>query len=180
MRMTTFPPRVRQRGMAGLGQWESLIPVAASLLSKGGSGGGGGGAPGVAVTTTVSPTIQTQINPQISPVFQQSYMPSNSGMTAGTSQFQPTEQSAPRTPGSSSSYIPNAYGEPMPSVLDPSTYTPPGIFAQGGQRPGSTNWTMWIIGGIAVLAAVFLLTGRKSHSEHSERVSEKAREADRD
>ena len=42
----------------------------------------------------VSPVIQTQISPQISPAFQQAFQPSNSPMTAGTSQNMPTSQAA--------------------------------------------------------------------------------------
>lgn len=179
MRMTQTPRFRRQRGsLNGLGQWEALIPIAASYLSKsggGGGGGGGGGAMPISVSTTVSPTIQTQVSPQISPVFQQSYMPSNSGQTAGTSQYQPTVQTATGTkPGSSASYMPNAYGEPMPNALDPSMYNPSGVYTQPSR---SGNKTFWIIAAIIAAAGIYLLfSGKKAHAKHSQSVRSKAEE----
>jgi len=99
---------------------------------------------------TVSPTIQTQVSPQVSPVFQQSYMPQNSPMSAGTTQNMPTGQAGttqPAAPQSASAdqsaallseqqkmieallskmSAPSAPQAPAPSSPVPqTTYTPP-------------------------------------------------------
>lgn len=95
---------------------------------------------------TVSPTIQTQVSPQVSPVFQQSYMPSGSPMTAGTTQTAPTSQAGtvtPTAPPDQSAALlaeqqklmeamlakmsaPSAPQAPAPSAPVPmTTYTPP-------------------------------------------------------
>jgi hypothetical protein len=79
--------RSQQRGLGALGQWEAILgSVAKSFLGT--ESGGSGTMPGQSQTSRneVSPTIITSVSPQISPVFQQQYQPTNSGLTATTTQ----------------------------------------------------------------------------------------------
>jgi hypothetical protein len=69
--------------MAGLGQYEALIGVAADYFMS--EDGGSGGAPGGAMPsrTDVTTTTQVQVSPQISPIFTQQFQPSGSPVNAG-------------------------------------------------------------------------------------------------
>lgn len=138
---------------------------AAGALVGGGGGGasGGAGAPGASGPITVNPAIQTTVSPQISPVFQQSYMPQNSGMTAGTTQTAPNVQSAtsgrPQAPD---------YGYPVGnSPLLPVGYT--GLDASGypisnlnpvTQIPAQntlTKYLPYILGAVALIGVAYLI-----------------------
>jgi hypothetical protein len=159
--------RISGRRMSGLGfdPFSLIAPVAGAIFG-GGGGGGGSSAPGMApvpvtVSPTISPTIQTAISPQISPVFQQSYMPQNSAMTAGTAQTMPTSQSAPGglpQPGTAGGYAPGAMpfpsdsgaGLPQFPGLDNLSPLQASMFPSGS---GAQSWLPWaMIGG-----AVFLI-----------------------
>lgn len=88
--------------LAGLAAgYESLIPVASSLLSKGvKSAGSGGSAP------SVQSSINTQVSPQISPIFIQQDKPQNSAINAGVSMTTPVTGAIPGF-DASSGYLPS-------------------------------------------------------------------------
>lgn len=137
----------------GLGTFDptSLLPVAAKLLTGGGSGSGTSarGSDGI----YVSPAISTQVSPQISPIFQQQFQPSNSPISAGASQFMPTSQGAV-VPGS----IPGASPFPeMPSAAGipvslPGSAMPATIFGMQVKH---------VIIGAAILAAVLIIAKKQ-------------------
>lgn len=165
----------RRRNLAGLG--DDLLPALATAAATAyggpaagaavgaatGAGGPTGGSAQPAMPITVSPTLQTQISPQISPVFQQSYMPQNSAMTAGTTQNMPTTQSAPGGyPGMPG--MPNADASGFPSAFTPPGYgaysTPPsgGVFQSTGAASFMSRYGMLIAGGGVALAILYALT----------------------
>jgi len=188
----------RSRGLGGLGDGSSLLPIAGAIAgglvggpagaaagsaiggaAAGGGGagapsGGAGGAPGGAgggATVGVSPTFQTQISPQISPVFQQSYMPQNSAMTAGTTQTMPTTQSAtqpsmPGMPGAlpgvgvplDTSGFPSPMGSPGGAYATPQTQ---GVVQSTGQPSFMSQYGVWIVGGVAGLALLAVLMKKR-------------------
>ena len=168
----------RRSALAGLGS--DILPALATAAATAyggpaagaavgaatGAGGSGssGGAAAPAMPITVSPTLQTQISPQISPVFQQSYMPQNSAMTAGTTQNMPTTQSAPGQgyPGGLPG-MPGADASGFPSSFTPPGYgsysTPPsgGVFQSTGAANFMSRYGMLLAGGgvaLLVLLAV--------------------------
>jgi hypothetical protein len=69
--------------MAGMGQYEALIGVAADYFMSDGGGDGGAPAPGAKTQTEVTTTTAIQVSPQISPVFTQQFQPSGSPVNAG-------------------------------------------------------------------------------------------------
>ena len=169
-------------GLSGLSDGSAIIPILASMAggpaagaaagaAMGPDASGGGMLPGMQPTsTTVSPAIQTQISPQISPVFQQSYMPQNSGMTAGTTQTAPGQFSAPQgmpggmgAPGmpDTSGFGPGGF----PGMSTPSpTFPPGGVFSSGQQAGSMVKYLPWALGGVAVIVILLALTGKKKPS----------------
>ena len=117
----------------------SFLPGSGALLNSGGSsspsaGSGGMGtniSPTIATAVNVSPAIQTQVSPMISPIFQQQFQPSNSGMTAGTQQIQPTDFSAPTTNPNTITQVPTSSasggGTPVSSYPTSPAYSLPAI-----------------------------------------------------
>jgi hypothetical protein len=174
--------RARRNGMGFLPELMSLASSFMDSASGGGSGspgssspagaaGGAGGAGGQgARDIQVSPAIQTQVSPQISPVFQQQFQPSNSGMTAGTSQYLPTNMSAPNSgmpgaqtapggslPGSGGAYPANYPGQSYqypPSAI-------PGPFTSGAETGGFQKYLPYLLLGGAGLLGVFFMMRKK-------------------
>lgn len=146
---------------------------------------GGGGTP-ANIVTTVSPVIQTQASPQISPVFQQSYMPSGSPMTAGTTQLQPTTQTGtyqptpqpiivqapqqPAQPGQLTLTTTDSGGGPLPAQT-PSTLPP--VDGSGSQLPtpqpaqpsgffqSPNAMPIMIAGGVALIVLALVATRKR-------------------
>lgn len=147
-----------------------------------GSGAGAAGAPGgmglpgaAPSSTSVNPSLQTSISPQISPVFQQSYMPQNSAMTAGTTQNMPTNQGVtqPGMPGNpgmlpggspldTSGFPPAMGGQYATPPVNSGWNTPQG---QGLVPPGGTSFLskygVWIGGGVAGLILLAVLMKKR-------------------
>ena len=152
------------RQLNGLGDFDptSLLPVAAKLLTGGGSGSGSSARGGEGIS--VSPVISAQVSPQISPIFQQQFQPSNSPISAGASQFMPTTQGA-AVPGYSGASpfpeAPSAGGLPLaPAGVSSTGPLPDTIF---GIRTG------YVILGAAVIAAAILVARNKRRSRVSSR-----------
>lgn len=144
--------------------------AAASALAPPDAGAGAGvpgAAPGMG-PITVSPAIQTTVSPQISPVFQQSYMPSGSPMSAGTTQTAPVYHSAatgvpqPSSMPSAPSFGPDMGASPMPSAGGfPVNYATPSNIPMS-TVPGTTfNWMPWAIGGGVGLIVLIVLMKKK-------------------
>lgn len=112
-------------------------------------------APAQSQPIRVSPTIQTQISPQISPVFQQSYMPQNSAMTAGTTQQLRAPMSAGE--GAAGSPFEPTYADPLggSSPVDYDFARSP-VFSSGARAGGVQQVIPWIIGGAVALTALAL------------------------
>lgn len=134
--------RCGSRNLKGLGfDISSFMPLATSLFGGGSSGSPGGGVPGTAVVTTVSPNIA--VSPQISPIFQQQFQPSNSPISAGTSQTMP---------GGGAGFAPG---------VDTTAGAPSVPSVQGAPM----DWNKMIMyGGIGVLAllGIKLMKGKKT------------------
>ena len=115
-----------------------------TLLSTLFGPGGGGGA---AAPNAAPAQITTQVSPQISPVFQQQFQPSNSPITAGTSQ-----SVAPLLPSSGAPSIPA-----MPNM--------PNLSPVYGPTQSSASMSKWIIPaaviGIIILYFAFTPHGKK-------------------
>jgi hypothetical protein len=167
-----YPISRRSRGLAAMGfDPSSLLPLATKLIGGGGDGGGAPmadpNAPGGAGPITVSPAIQTTISPQISPIFQQSYMPSGSPMTAGTTQTAPVSHSASTgQPGGASIPgdvdFPSAGGVPASYPAD-EYGTPVGGESYAASYRGF-NWKPWAIGGAALLGILFFMQQQKKRA----------------
>jgi hypothetical protein len=139
MQMYLYNPP--QNGLGDLATGIAGAVLGSFFPGVGGAGGASSGStspspstnvsPTIATAVNVSPAIQTQINPNISPIFQQQYQPSNSGMTAGTQQIQPTDFSAPTTNPNTITQIPTssagggapAYAYPSPAQYAVPTYS---------------------------------------------------------
>jgi hypothetical protein len=139
----------------GLGDWGAILGQVASAY-MGGAGGGSGGAvggPSIANRVDVSPTIITGVSPQISPVFQQQYQPTNSGLTASTSQGAPDAAMAALGVGNTS--YPAGYPIAQP-------YASPTVYSDGLTAdqiiPGVDNTVLAVAG----LGVIWYMTKGKS------------------
>jgi hypothetical protein len=144
-------PCCRKLGVIeGLGiGWESLVPVAGSLLTGGKTGSAG--AAGGQGPITVSPQISTQISPQISPVFQQQFQPSGSPISAGTSQTLPAMPSMGPDGGYSGAPLPAGYAPPQPAIPMPA--------APAQNR--LAKYLPWVLGASALAVIVAVIVKRK-------------------
>lgn len=141
------------RQLNGLGDFDptSLLPVAAKLLTGGGSGSGSSARGGEGIS--VSPVISAQVSPQISPIFQQQFQPSNSPISAGASQYMPTSQGA-MIPGSvpGMSPFPDAPSAGGVSLPVAASAIPSMIFGMQ---------TKHVIIGAAIIAAVLIIAKKQ-------------------
>ena len=153
MRLTPCKTCLKIRsGLSGVGITEFLAPIAGAMFG-GGSGSGGSSAPASA-PITVSPSIQ--VSPQISPIFQQQFQPSNSPISAGTSQSLPAMPSpmGPSSFDTGAGYPPPSYGmTPVnTSIPMPAVNTPPQDWSK---------YVPWAIGGMIALFAIKTYGGKK-------------------
>lgn len=128
------------RALQSLGGFTDLLGAAAGALGSGGGEVGTGMTPSNQVT--VNPNIN--VNPQISPIFQQQFQPTNSPISAGTSQGNPA---AP--------YNGSGAGSGGGGVSSPLVPNVPQI---------PIDWNKYLIYGglgLAALFAVKLLAGKK-------------------
>jgi hypothetical protein len=147
-------PVKRNRTLRGMGDWGAILGQVASAYMGGAGGGGGGAAAGTSIANRVdvSPTIITGVSPQISPVFQQQYQPTNSGLTASTSQGTPDAAMAALGVGNTS--YPAGYPIAQP-------YASPTVYSDGAATdqiiPGVDN----IVLAAAGLGVIWYMTQGK-------------------
>lgn len=146
---TSASPK-RKMLMHGLGWVEFIAPVANALLAPNGGSSvpGAASAPGTAIN--VNPNIN--VSPQISPIFQQQFQPSNSPISAGTSQVAPFSVQHPDPNyaggnGTGSPVLPNAS---IPGAPDYSSIIP-----QVGNAP--IDWSKYALYGGIGLAALLVI-----------------------
>jgi len=86
---------------------------------------------------SVDNRVATQVSPQISPIFQQQFQPSNSALTASTSQTLP---GMPTTDGGYNNGFPVAANTPTNNALT-------------SAKPDYVKYALWGLGLVAVFAA---------------------------
>jgi hypothetical protein len=146
---TRMMPRSMRRNT--LGQWESLIPLAAQFVAGSGNGApsGGGAVPGGTSSTSIGVSPVISVSPQISPVFQQQFQPSGSPISAGTSQVAPALPSPPSMPGTQ---YPGYNGALLPTGYPQTSIPVPEV----PRQDVLAQYLPWILGGAAVITGVVL------------------------
>lgn len=144
-------PCCKKSGLAGLGFWESVAGALASGLTSGSGGPAGAPQPDI----TVSPPIT--VSPQISPVFQQQFQPSDSAMSAGTSQTLPSTVPGMMPAGAA---LPVGYQPVAPQIPMPAT----------AQTDPLKKYLPWMVAGVGAIILWKLVKQRNAVAKRREKV----------